>query len=998
MMLEKAGREHARKTSTNFMIQMLLRLMAASYNLWGPFNAYLKSDMGWINLSLGIRTENDSVTAGIIFHEGTVTVRGSIPEKADVVLHFRTDKAVKKLLSATPTEQIFMMLKSELRYEGNASYLNLFFFLLSVLINKKQKNLMEKERATDQKNLLKESPIARTDLSNEIHARSAYGMKAESIDPGVKYLKESYLSMYSLKDFPRVKEFLDIHLTLKPEVCPELPKLVTDWHKAFGFETDRYGKPWVPITRKAIAYKNFLENKKPIIRKNDLIAGTTTTKDIGVVIYPEGHGTMIWSELLTLPHRTLNPADISEKTMKILHHEVFPYWAKRNFKEWVRDKYGKPLCQKIDERFAVYFNWKQATISHTIPDFPKIMKLGTSGMMEEIRAELASGVCDEEKSATLDAMILCLEGLTSYSKNLAKQALRDSDAQTNPARKNELFKLAEICSQVVENPARTLDEAVNATWITWVALHQESTNAGLSLGRLDQWFQPYFAADMARLTTDAKRDEYIQYAIELIGCFYMRCTDHLPLTPDLANFYFGGSSSDQAITLGGVTPEGEDAVCDMTYIFLKVTEMLSIRDPNVNARFHPGINSDTYLKRLCEVNLITAATPSMHNDEVVMGSLKKFNYDIKDLRNWSATGCVEPTLSCKHIGHTNMQMMNMVAALEMAMNNGLHPVMNWKLGPDTGRIENGSFKTFDDFFDAFTRQFKFIIDQSIEYNHMLAEAHQVLRPTPLLSSLIDGCISKGKDVTKGGAVYNSSGAAIIGLADVTDSLMVIKKLVFDEKKVTFEEMKRAVDTNFKNHPALYALVTRKVPLFGSGSDEAVAMANRITKWAHDHYYSLEHYRGGKYTVGFWSMSNHVIFGNLTGALPSGRLAGKPFTPGLTPQPCASRNLLDNIKDVARLDPANITNNIAFNVKVVPSAHDTREKTVDDMFSYVKTYFQLGGMQMQMNVVTTETLRDAMAHPENYRNLLVRISGYNAYFVTLNRDMQFELIERAEYCI
>ena len=554
MMLEKAGQEHARKTSTNIMIRMLLRLMAASYNLWGPLNAYLKSDMGWINFSLGIRTENDSVIAGIIFHEGIVTVRGSIPEKADVVLHFRTDKAVKKLLSATPTEQIFMMLKSELRYEGNAPYLNLFFFLLSVLINKKQKNLMEKERATDKKNLLRDSPNARTDLSNEIHARSAYGMKAETMDPGVKYLKEPYLSMYSLKDFPRVKEFLDLHLTQKAEVCPELPKLVTDWHKVFGFETDRDGKPWVPITRKALAYKNFLENKKPIIRKNDLIAGTTTTKDIGVMVYPEGHGTMIWSELLTLPHRTLNPADISEKTMKILHHEVFPYWAKRNFKEWVRDKYGKPLCQKIDERFAVYFNWKQATISHTIPDFPKIMKLGTRGMMEEIRAELASGVCDEEKSATLDAMILCLEGLSAYSKNLAKQALSDAEAQTNPARKNELFKLAEICSQVVENPARTLDEAVNATWITWVALHQESTNAGLSLGRLDQLFQPYFAADMARLTTDAKRDEYIRYAIELIGCFYMRCTDHLPLTPDLANFYFGGSSSDQAITLGGRNP------------------------------------------------------------------------------------------------------------------------------------------------------------------------------------------------------------------------------------------------------------------------------------------------------------------------------------------------------------------------------------------------------------------------------------------------------------
>ena len=231
---------------------------------------------------------------------------------------------------------------------------------------------------------------------------------------------------------------------------------------------------------------------------------------------------------------------------------------------------------------------------------------------------------------------------------------------------------------------------------------------------------------------------------------------------------------------------------------------------------------------------------------------------------------------------------------------------------------------------------------------------------------------------------------------VADSLMAIKKLVFDEKKISFADLKRAVDTNFENDPAIRALVTKKVPLFGSGSDAAVAMADRIAKFAHDHYWNRPHYRGGHYTVGFWSMSNHVAYGTLSGALPSGRLAGKAFTPGLTPEPNASKNLLDNIRDVARLNWENINNNIAFNVKVVPHADDSREKTIDDIFSYVKTYFDLGGMQMQLSVVTSETLKDAMAHPENYRNLLVRISGYNAYFVTLNRDMQIELIERAEY--
>ncbi len=594
-------------------------------------------------------------------------------------------------------------------------------------------------------------------------------------------------------------------------------------------------------------------------------------------------------------------------------------------------------------------------------------------------------------------MILSLEGLTAYSKNLAAQASRDAEAQPIPAgRKSCAISLRFAPGSWKTLPGRLTRLSTPCGSPGW-ASHGEHERRALA-GQARPVAAALLPCGHGKIGSEEERQKYIRQAIELIGHFYMRCTDHFPLTPDLANFYFGGSSSDQAITLGGVTPDGEDAVSDMTYIFLKVTEMLTIRDPNVNARYKPGINSDTYLKRLCEVNLITAATPSMHNDDAMIAALTQMGYDIRDIRNWSATGCVEPTLSCKHIGHTNMQMMNMVAALEMAINNGTHPLTGWKLGPETGYVEMDAFKTFDEFFDAFTAQFAFIIDQSIEYNHMLAEAHQYLRPTPLLSSLIDGCIAKGRDVTKGGAVYNSSGTAIVGLADVTDSLMVIKKLVFDEKKITFAQLKKAVDTNFEEDPALLAMVRKNVPLFGSGSDEAVAMANRVARWAHDYYGGLPHYRGGKYTTGFWTMSNHVAFGTLSGALPSGRQKGKPFTPGLTPQPFASRSLLDNIRDVARLDPVNLNNNIAFNVKVVPAASDSREKTVNDMFSYVKTYFSLGGMQMQMNVVTSAMLRDAMAHPENYRNLIVRISGYNAYFVTLNRDMQLELIERAEYGI
>jgi formate C-acetyltransferase len=988
----------AKKSFTDVTMRMLLDVVAASFNLRPSLKKYLKTADGWLDFTVGITTESGSVACAIAFRTGRVKVLKTIPENAQVILIFRSDAAVKKLLAATPTDQIFMLLKSELRVRGHVGYMNIFFFLLSLLMSKKQVKAMAQEREKARTAVLKTSPKIHADLSDEWISRRTRRLMGEKIDPGVRWLDDPYLSGLSLDDFPRLKKFLDIHFTVKPEVCPEMPRLLTQWHRQNGFETDAGGKPWVPVLRKANAYKYLMENRRPIIAGDCLIAGTSTSRPVGCMVYPDGSGTLIWNELLTIPYRSHNPFDISGETRDLLHFEVFPYWNDRNFREWVRARYGNPLCQQIDERYAMYFSWKQATISHTIPDFPKILGLGTSGMIAEIRREIESASCDARKTATLEAMILTLEGLTAYSRNLAAQAERDAQAAADPGRAAELHRLAEICRRVVEYPARTLDEAVNSMWITWVGLHMESMNAGLSLGRLDQWLQPYYLADMQKLSSFEERRACIRNAVELVGHFYMRCTDHFPLTPDLANFYFGGSSSDQVITLGGVTPDGADAVNDMTYIFLKVTEMLSLRDPNVNARYKPGVNSDTYLKRLCEVNLITAATPSMHNDDAMTAALTPMGYDIRDIRNWSATGCVEPTLCGKHMGHTNMQMMNMVAALEMALNNGTHPLSGWKLGPETGKVELDAFRTFDDFFDAFTTQFRFLIDRSIEYNHMLAEAHQYIRPTPLLSSLIEGCIVGGRDVTEGGALYNSSGTAIVGLTDVTDSLMVIKKLVFDERKITFAQLKEAVDTNFEKAPALLAMTRKKVPLFGSGSDEAVAMANRITRWAHDYYNSIPHYRGGKYTTGFWTMSQHVAFGTLTGALPSGRQKGKPFTPGLTPQPFASSSLLDNIRDVARLDPVNLNNNIAFNVKVIPAAGDTQEKTVKDMSAYVKSYFGLGGMQMQMNVVTSAMLRDAMAHPENYRNLIVRISGYNAYFVTLNRDMQMELIERAEYRI
>lgn len=981
----------ADRSLNDILANVLLQAMAANFNLRHKFRKYLKERGGWAKFKIGIRTENDTVRQCISFSDGWAKVSADIPDDADAVMILKDDDVLMKMLKLPPNEVLNLLLKNQMRISGNLATMSRFNFLLSLLLEGIHKDKNEKRNGDNGGNGTYVEDAGRVGKHEERGKQRLAGSRSDAVE----FLDDPYLSKYSLEDFPRLKKFLDIHLTTKPEVCHERAKLLTDWFRVNGFETDRSGKPWAPELRQAHAYRFMMGNRRPIIRKDDLIAGTTTTKEIGVVMYPDTSGTLLWSELKSVPDRQLNPYDISEDTAKILHEDVFPFWEKRNVREWVRREYGEPLCQRMDERFAVYFLWKNVALSHTIADFPKLLHIGTSGMIEEIREELAKST-DVEKDNLLRAMVMTLEAVNVYAENLRARAAEEAAAETDPRRAAELGRLAEILDWVPKYPARRLDEAINAIWIVWVGLHMENTNAGLSLGRMDQWLQPFFAAEIAEIVDPAAREEYVKRAIELVGCFYMRCTDHLPMIPDIGNFLFGGSSSDQAITLGGQTPDGKSAVNDMTYIFLKVTEMLGIRDPNVNARYTPGVNSDTYLKRLCEVNVITTATPSMHNDDAVLASLAEFNYPAEHVRNWSATGCVEPTVSGRHIGHTNCMMMNMVAALEMAMNDGRHPLMEWDLGPKTGGLRDGDFPTFENFFEAFEKQYKFLIDNSCEYNNMLGRAHSVVRPTPLLSSMIEGCTTSGRDVTKGGAMYNSSGAACIGLADITDSLMAIKKVVYEEKRVTFQELRHAVATNFKNDQPLLAHILTRVPKFGSGDAEALAVATRVAKFSHDTYGANTNFRGGKYTAGFWSMSNHVAFGVLSGALPSGRLAGKPFTPGLTPEPVASDNLLDPIRDVASLKPEYMNNNIAFNVKVVPGAGDTHERAVDNIFFYVKTYFDLGGMQMQLNVVTSETLRDAMKHPENYRNLLVRISGYNAYFVTLNRDMQLELIERAEY--
>ncbi len=1040
---------------TSLKARLVLGLMALAFRLSPSLRQNLarrtpEGRESVFRATFVFRTRDGRVRVGVSFAGGRMRVGGAAGDKADVVLTFRDGREMRSFFSLIRQQDILIaMLEGRLRVDGNLTYLAKFGHMSKALTAGRPADRPAKPAARPQGNGRPSDPWA---------AREPMRANRSHCGPTdkVRFLPDCYLGDYSLTDFPRLKAARERLFEVQPEICVERPRLVTEYYLDHGFDVDPSGRPRDPALRQAEALRHLLTRKAAIVRENDLLAGTTTTKEVGVVIYPEFHGSTIWPELLTVQDRALNPYRISPEAVDTLNLEVFPFWTDLNVREWSRRVNGDPEGQRLDERWVLYFMWKTAALSHTIPSFETVLRRGLADIAREAaEREQAARSTGEESSRQAEAdpgvqpaqgqpasfyqaVRLALEGVMDYARRLGDEAERlavsGSPASGSPAsgvseaRRAELLELARMCRKVPAQPAETLDEALQAAWITWVALHMENSNAGLSLGRLDQVLQPYFVRDAERAVAAAEDEararlgsgaagesappadleaalaaarveavrRVTERAVELVGWFFLKCADHLPLVPDIGNRLFGGSSSDQALTVGGVDASGGTAVNDMTYIILKVTELLALRDPNVNARYCPGVNSIDYLRRLCEVNLITAATPSLHNDAAVVPALVNQGFAPEDARDWAATGCVEPTSAGRHFGHTNCMLLNTVAALEMVLYNGVHPLVGERIGPETGDPAAGAFPTFESFKEAYKTQLRYLIERSIEYNDQLGRAHQYLHPTPLLSAVVEGPLERGLDVTMGGARYNSSGAALVAVSDVIDSLLAVKCLIYEKRVVDWPTLLAALRADFVGFETLHATISTKVPKFGQDHPEPLELARELVAFIYEAYQSHVNYRGGRYVSGFWSMSNHVAFGVLSGALPSGRRKGQPFTPGITPAPGVTDQLLPAIRTIAALDPLKLPNNIAFNVKLVPGPNDSHEKTLDQFVAYAKTYFELGGMQMQFNVVSSATLREAMAHPELYKWLLVRISGYNAYFVELNEDMQRELIARTEY--
>ncbi len=942
------------------------------------------------NAKYQFSTRDGEVNVYLIFDNGKMTVGEGKIDDPNVTIYYKDKETLAKLYDKSADESLGYLLTNEMGYTGNMSYLTKFSYLTSLVLGAKKIKYKGPEN---------QLMYPLKDMDEGEHSRK---LKNESLNrkiDKVQILEDPYLAKYSMNYFPRLKYLKSRRFALKPAVCVERPVLLTEFHRKNGFEVDKTGNLFDPEIRQAMAVSHIMTNKKPIIHDKHLIAGSTTSKEVGIPIYPELIGTALWPELGTICDRELNPNDLSQKDADILSLEVFPYWMDRNIREWARERFGNPISQQLEESWVFYFMMKNNAISHTVPGFPKILTEGLESVKNRA-AGMEKEADSDEKKNFYKAIQIAIDGALAYSKHLSEEALRITDSMDpndpeQAKRIEELREISRICAKVPANPAETVHEAVQSIWTSFICLHCENANSALSIGRLDQMLQPFFMGDISKAKNEQEKEEIVKRTIELVGSLFLRINDHDPCIPNIGWKLFGGSSSDDTVTVGGVDREGNNAVNDMTFLILKTNEMLGFQDPNMNARYYSGINSKEYLRRLCEVNINMGASPAIHNDKTMIEALVHEGFAIKDARDWAATGCVEPTIVGRHYGHTNCMLLNLVAPLEMALYNGIIPLSGNKIGPETGNVRT-AFPTFEDFYCAYKTQLKYLVEKSIEINNNLGIAHQYIKPTPLLSAFYDGPLEKGKDLIQGGAIYNTSGVALVAFTDVVDSLLVIRDLIYKSKEIDFATLMDAIDNDFSNGHEFILKRIEKIPKFGSGKNGAVELAQDLVDFCYDEYNATLNYRGGKYLVGYWSISYHSGWGMLTGALPSGKMKGKSLTPGLTPAPGTTDILLPSIQSIAALDHLKMANNASYNVKLVPHPGDSHAETLDLFKSYVQSFFDLGGMQWQFNVLNSDMMREAMKYPEDYRWLLVRVSGYNAYFTKLTKDMQLELIERHEY--
>lgn len=789
----------------------------------------------------------------------------------------------------------------------------------------------------------------------------------------------------------RMKEFREEVLDEKPYIDAQRAILATLAYK------ENLNQPRVMVRAKML--EKVLDNMSIYIEDKSLLAGNQATKNRNAPIFPEYTMEFVMNELDQFEKRDGDVFYITEKTKEQLR-EIAPFWQNNNLR--ARGEALLPEEVRVFMETGVFgMEGKlNAGDAHLAVNYERILKDGLKGYEKRVKEYKASLDLTDPKSIDkycfYNAVLIVLEAVRNFANRYSVLAKDLAEKELNQERKIELLEISRICSKVPYEPAETFREAVQSVWFIQLILQIESNGHSLSYGRFDQYMYPYYNRDIKNGTI--KESE----ALELLTCLWIKTLTINKVRSQAHTLSSAGSPMYQNVTIAGQTIDKKDAVNDLSFLVLKSVAQTRLTQPNLTVRYHKNINKH-FLDECVEVMRLGFGMPALNNDEIIIPSFMDWQVKEEDAYNYSAIGCVETAVPGKW-GYrcTGMSYINFPRMLLCTMNNGVDLTSNKRFTKGYGYFTE--MESYEELLKAWDKTIREITRYSVIVENVIDKASERDVPDILCSALTDDCIARGKTIKEGGAVYDFISGLQVGIANMADCLAAIKKLVYEEKKITRQELWNAILDDFSSpeNKKIQEMLIREAPKYGNDDD----YVDQLIVEAYDSYIEeIEKYPNTRYNrgpiggiryAGTSSISANVGQGMSTMATPDGRNAFEPLAEGCSPAHNSDKNGPTAVfKSVSKLRTNKITGGVLLNQKMTPQMLSTEENR-QKLELLIKTFFnRLHGYHVQYNIVSKETLIDAQKHPEKHKDLIVRVAGYSAFFNVLSKKTQDDIIGRTE---
>lgn len=782
----------------------------------------------------------------------------------------------------------------------------------------------------------------------------------------------------------RIEKIRQNYINSKPAISYERARIWTESHK----KTEGHATP----IRRATAFKDACEQLAVNIFEGELIVGATGEFRKCGILTPEFSWVWVDREMDNFDKRVQDPYIMTDEQRSYVRENIFPYWKGKSLEESFLAQLPKDTARVAVDTGIVDNDskWRQA-VGEITPDYQDVLfKKGFKGIINEAKENIlkldlltAEGM---KKKEFYESVILTSEGIISLAKRYSLKANELAYLEKDDIRKKELVKISEICINVPENPPTTFYEALQFVWFTQLGGIISENPLALNVGRFDQFMYPYYKKDIDN--NIITKDE----AQELIEALWLKLSEWVwTISANTAEF-FAGYNQFQNLTVGGKTRDGKDATNELSFMALKATEEIKTHQPGLSVRIHQDSPRE-FVDAVTHLVSMGTGFPAIHSDQAGYQMLINAGYEPEDARDWNNCGCVVPHFR-KTGEWTSAVNINFTAALEYALNQGYSRITGEKIGLD--EIDPKSFKSYEEVEAAFYKQFENLIKHSVISTILAQKLHKELVPRPFLSSCIENCLKDGVDLVDAGAKYNLGPVLTgIGLAVTSNSLAVIKKLVFEDKVVDMATIIDAINANWEGYEELRQMALN-VPKYGNDidyvDDIAIDMANYYYKEAH----KFKDINKNNFNTAFMGISNYLPTGKVVGATPCGRKAKEPLSEGVSPFAGSDTSTpLSAMRSAAKLNQDVHSGGTLLNLRLSQDLVKTK-RGQSNLGSMIQTFFALGAFHVQFNTISTETLRKAQENPENYKDLLVRVAGYSTQFVNLSRSMQDAIIARTAH--